>query len=284
MKSPSSVSEGRPHRLPLSSSTVCCAENQERKWGLVCFNTFSPDDAVENKYGTFPCTELPSAPFRNWLYSDLFFTSVFTLLVTQRSQSQQSGCFPFKWEISYAITLAQWSCRFPVWPRELCGINPDVAFWMSSKFKLPSGPNPSGSVMNKFSLFSFYHHLSHTASSISNSQAQTTLKRCWDISVVLWCSNLGKVSPASETSEFPCLLWGSFIPGSEFLINQKGWNIHHSFCARVCYFHFLTLWAWVDSTGASVHDWRGAIVIHQEFHLGLHYMYTLVLNKMVTEH
>lgn len=223
MKLPSSVSEGRPHRLPLSSSTVCCGENQERKGGLVFFNTFSPDDAVENKYGTFPCAELPSAPFRIWLYSDLFFTSVFTLLVTQRSQSQQSGCFPFKWEILHVIspqfTLAQWSCRFSVWPRELCGINPDVTFWMSSKFKHPSWPNPSGSVMNKFSLFSFYRHFSHTASSISKSQAQTTLKSCWDISVVLWWSNLEKVSPASETSEFPCLLWGSFTPGSEFLIN-----------------------------------------------------------------
>lgn len=104
MKLPSSVSEGRLHRLLLSSSTVCCAENQERKWGLVCFNPFSPDDAVENKYGTFPCAELPSAPFKIWLYSDLFFTSVFTLLVTQRSQSQQSGRFPFKWEILHVIS------------------------------------------------------------------------------------------------------------------------------------------------------------------------------------
>lgn len=115
MKLPSSVSEGRPHRLPLSSSTVCCAENQERKWGLVCFDTFSPDDAVENKYGTFPCAELPSAPFRIWLDSDLFFTSVFTLLVTQRSQSQQSGCFPFKWEILHALSH---SSHWPTGPAD----------------------------------------------------------------------------------------------------------------------------------------------------------------------
>lgn len=173
-----------PHRLLLSSSTVCCeAEKQETKWSSSVQITTLPDDPDKVQTAHFHVQHCP------WLFSILClwlcnvdpFSSAQFVGYKTISMPTKSGCFFFSsdrfcMKCPGCIPASHWPTglyRYSVSPRSYAGINTDVAFRITSKGLRSSHYiwETSGPVLHIFRPSHFYRNFACTAHFILNSTA-----------------------------------------------------------------------------------------------------------------